>query len=92
MAREKNLCQPDELQDRDKMAALIFESGFSTAKIVSEISGRGVGMGAIKQLMTDIGGRLEIKTSNETDGFAQFTITVEMPRSMVFEDLREKRR
>ncbi len=42
---------------------LIFESGFSTAESVSEISGRGVGMDAVKTQIEALSGRIEVKSS-----------------------------
>src|SRR5690606_33865363 len=43
-ARERGLLAEGEVPSAREIAALIFEPGFSTAKVVSEISGRGVGM------------------------------------------------
>ena len=42
----------------------IFESGLSTAAQTTEISGRGVGMSAVKESVTGIGGRIRIDTEN----------------------------
>ncbi len=42
---------------------LIFESGLSSAEIVSETSGRGVGMDAVKSDIETKGGRIEIVTA-----------------------------
>jgi chemotaxis protein histidine kinase CheA len=41
---------------------LIFRSGFSTAAAVSDISGRGVGMDAALNCITQQGGRIELKS------------------------------
>jgi two-component system chemotaxis sensor kinase CheA len=40
--------------------SLIFEAGFSTAKIVSDVSGRGVGMDVVKRNIEAIRGHVEI--------------------------------
>lgn len=40
----------------------IFSSGFSTAQEVTEISGRGVGMDAVKQSVENAGGTIEVDT------------------------------
>lgn len=40
----------------------IFEPGFSTAAIVSEVSGRGVGLDVVKKNLERIHGRIDIKT------------------------------
>jgi len=42
---------------------LIFEPGFSTAKIISDISGRGVGMNVVKTNIEALRGQIEIQSS-----------------------------
>jgi len=42
---------------------LIFEPGFSTAKVVSEVSGRGVGMNVVKTNIEALRGQIEIQSS-----------------------------
>lgn len=42
---------------------MIFEPGFSTAKEVTEISGRGVGMDVVKKAIENLRGRVEIRSS-----------------------------
>ncbi|MEA3194849.1 MAG: hypothetical protein QOD26_3182, partial [Betaproteobacteria bacterium] len=51
--------EPTEAQ----LAQLIFASGLSTADVVSELSGRGVGMDVVRNEITAIGGRIEIATT-----------------------------
>jgi len=46
-----------------QLAQLIFASGLSTADVVSELSGRGVGMDVVRNEITAIGGRIEIATT-----------------------------
>lgn len=41
---------------------LIFHPGFSTVKEVTNISGRGVGMDAVKQKITELGGTVELES------------------------------
>ncbi len=62
-ALEKGLIQGDPalLCDED-VWKLIFEPGFSTAKVVTEVSGRGVGMDVVKKNLERIRGRVDIKT------------------------------
>lgn len=45
-----------------EIAALIFYPGLSTAKSVSEVSGRGVGMDAVRSTIEALGGRVELST------------------------------
>jgi two-component system chemotaxis sensor kinase CheA len=44
----------------DAIAALVFEPGLSTAGAVSDISGRGVGMDAVRATIESLGGTVEI--------------------------------
>ena len=41
---------------------LIFEPGFSTTEVVTDISGRGVGMDVVRQNIKALGGRIEIES------------------------------
>lgn len=52
----------DGLSDRE-IYDLIFENGFSTKEVVSEISGRGVGMNVVREVINDLGGNIEIENS-----------------------------
>jgi two-component system chemotaxis sensor kinase CheA len=44
------------------VAALVFRPGVSTATAVSEVSGRGVGMDAVKATIEGLGGRVELES------------------------------
>ncbi len=46
----------------DQVAAFIFRPGLSTAASVSESSGRGVGMDAVRATIESLGGRVELAT------------------------------
>jgi len=48
------------LSDRD-VFNMIFEAGFSTAKVVTDVSGRGVGMDVVKRNIELLRGQVEIK-------------------------------
>ena len=61
-AISQGIIKSDEtLSDRD-IFNLIFEPGFSTAKKVTDVSGRGVGMDVVKKNITGLRGRVEIQT------------------------------
>ncbi len=49
-----------EQMDEDEVLALIFEPGFTTAKRASKVSGRGVGMDAVRSEITSIGGAISV--------------------------------
>ena len=45
---------------REKALELIFAAGLSTAKVVSDISGRGVGMDVVRSNIADLGGSVSV--------------------------------
>ena len=47
----------------DEIATLVFHPGLSTAATVSEISGRGVGMDAVKAVIESLGGSVELESN-----------------------------
>jgi len=51
--------QANSLSERDALG-LIFQPGFSTAKLVTNISGRGVGMDVVKSHIEKIGGVVDV--------------------------------
>jgi len=58
-AREKGMPVSDGMSDNE-VWQLIYAPGFSTATIVSDVSGRGVGMDVVKKNIESIGGRVEV--------------------------------
>jgi len=65
----------------EELAGLIFHSGFSTAEQVSDVSGRGVGMDAVKRFLKDIGGDISIHLTGNVNssGFRQFESCITLP-------------
>ncbi len=63
-AIEAGLLHPDLADDLppDQIAALVFRPGLSTAREVSKISGRGVGMDAVKATVEALGGSVELSS------------------------------
>ena len=61
-ARERGLAVSDSMTDQE-VWLLIFEAGFSTADVVTAVSGRGVGMDVVKRNVQAMGGRVEIESS-----------------------------
>jgi len=61
-ARERGLVKDDEVLTDDKIYELIFLPGFSTAEVVSDVSGRGVGMDVVRRNIVSLGGRIEIES------------------------------
>ncbi|ASK20952.1 chemotaxis protein CheA [Halomonas sp. N3-2A] len=60
-ARENGLNVSDNMPD-EEVFQLIFAPGFSTAKEVTDVSGRGVGMDVVKRNIQGMGGRVEIQS------------------------------
>lgn len=58
-ARERGLPVSDEMPDQE-VWALIMEPGFSTAEVLTDVSGRGVGMDVVKRNIAEMGGRVEM--------------------------------
>ncbi|MDH4566122.1 chemotaxis protein CheA [Pseudomonas sp. BN414] len=61
-AREKNLAVHDGMSDTE-VWQLIFMPGFSTAEVVTDLSGRGVGMDVVKRNIQAMGGRIDIDSA-----------------------------
>ncbi|WP_178861297.1 chemotaxis protein CheA [Thiomicrorhabdus cannonii] len=61
-AIEKGVIEPDHNLSREEIIDLIFHPGFSTADVVSDISGRGVGMDVVRRNIKGLGGSVEVKT------------------------------
>jgi two-component system chemotaxis sensor kinase CheA len=63
-AVEVGLVHQDLAEDLppEEIAALIFRPGLSTAEDVSEVSGRGVGMDAVKATIESLGGSVELRS------------------------------
>lgn len=57
---KNGLCSKNMPLTINQTADMLFEHGVSTAESVSEISGRGVGMGAVKLFVENAGGRFQI--------------------------------
>jgi two-component system chemotaxis sensor kinase CheA len=64
VARKKNLLPELQLQrlDQDQIHALIFVDGFSTSTEISQTSGRGVGMAAVKAEVEKLDGSITIES------------------------------
>ncbi len=79
-AIEKEIISKDYGQSlsESEMIQLIFESGFSNAQVVTDISGRGVGMDAVKKSVEAIGGQVIIES--EIGKGSNFTLR--LPTSM----------
>jgi two-component system, chemotaxis family, sensor kinase CheA len=80
-ARENGLQVSDSMSDAE-VWQMIFAPGFSTAAVVTDVSGRGVGMDVVKKNIESIGGRVEI-ASQLGQGC---TITIRLPLTLAILD------
>lgn len=60
-AREKGVVSQDSTPTDEEIDALIFAPGFSTAAVVSDVSGRGVGMDVVRRNIEELGGFVHIQ-------------------------------
>ncbi len=80
-ARERGIDAPDTLSDSE-VYGLIFAPGFSTAEIVTDVSGRGVGMDVVKKNITALGGTVEIDSA---EGYGM-AVRVRLPLTLAIMD------
>jgi two-component system chemotaxis sensor kinase CheA len=66
-AIEKGLIGEDEPLSDTQIYDLIFQAGFSTADVVSDVSGRGVGMDVVRRNIAELNGSIEV-TSKTGEG------------------------
>ncbi len=62
-AIERGLIRPDVELTEQELHELIFMPGFSTAKSVSSLSGRGVGMDVVKRNIESLGGHVSLSST-----------------------------
>ncbi|MBI4800195.1 MAG: chemotaxis protein CheA, partial [Desulfarculus sp.] len=61
-ALERGLVENAEGMSDEEVFHQIFKPGFSTAEVVTDISGRGVGMDIVQKTMEELRGKVEIKS------------------------------
>ncbi|GAB6069647.1 chemotaxis protein CheA [Thiomicrorhabdus hydrogeniphila] len=81
-AIEKGVIEEDHNLTRDEIVDLIFHAGFSTADVVSDISGRGVGMDVVRRNIRGLGGSVDVKT---TPGVGS-VFTIRLPLTLAILD------
>jgi len=80
-ARERGIDAPDSMSDSE-VWSLIFAPGFSTAEVVTDVSGRGVGMDVVKKNITALGGTVEIDSA---EGYGM-RVSVRLPLTLAIMD------
>jgi len=84
-ALSRGLIEKDsELSDEEVMR-FIFAAGFSTAKSLTQLSGRGVGMDVVQSEIADLGGSVELHSKHNQGTLFTFRVpfTVSMNRALL---------
>lgn len=82
IAVSRGLIAEDAVLTDDEVDNLIFLPGFSTAEVISDVSGRGVGMDVVRRSILALGGRITI-ASNPGKGS---TFTLSLPLTLAVLD------
>ncbi|MCB0495881.1 MAG: chemotaxis protein CheA [Cyclobacteriaceae bacterium] len=77
-AIEKGVIQEDSVLSKKEIFNLIFHAGFSTAKVITDVSGRGVGMDVVRRNINNLRGEIDIE-SEVNEGT---TLTISLPLSL----------
>lgn len=80
IAKSKNLPLTDT-STPDRLLAVLCQSGFTSAKTVSDISGRGVGMDVVASQVTQMNGKLSLVS--QVGKGSNFTIQIPVPHLFV---------
>jgi two-component system chemotaxis sensor kinase CheA len=80
-ARERGIDAPDSMTDNE-VWNLIFAPGFSTADVITDVSGRGVGMDVVKKNITALGGTVDIESA---EGYGM-RVSVRLPLTLAIMD------
>lgn len=78
--------EAEMMSDRE-IAQFIWAPGFSTAEVVSDISGRGVGMDIVKTRISELNGTIEVDSAHGkgTKFVIRLPLTLAIIRSLLFE-------
>ena len=80
-ARERGLDVSDQMSDAE-VWQLIFAPGFSTAAVVTDVSGRGVGMDVVKRNIAALNGTVDIESA---EGYGM-RVSVRLPLTLAIMD------
>jgi len=80
-ARERGMDVSDQMPDAD-VWQLIFAPGFSTADVVTDVSGRGVGLDVVKKNIAALNGSVEVDSS---EGYGM-RVAVRLPLTLAIMD------
>ncbi len=91
---EKGLATEDELASlsTSQIQHFIFKAGFSTAEQVTSVSGRGVGMDVVRNNIENIGGSIELKSTEGkgTTFLIKIPLTLAIVSALIVETAKER--
>ncbi len=77
-AIQRNIISPEDQMDDRSLCELIFHAGFSTKEVITDVSGRGVGMDVVKKSVERLRGKIEIFNSPGKGCHFQFKLPLTM--------------
>ncbi|QNK02551.1 chemotaxis protein CheA [Dyella telluris] len=80
-AIQRGIISSAEGMSDDAVAELIFQPGFSTAAVTTDLSGRGVGMDVVRRNVADLGGTVTIRSTQGKGSV--FTITLPLTLAII---------
>jgi HPt (histidine-containing phosphotransfer) domain-containing protein len=83
LALERKLINETESRDPRRVAELIFDAGLSTARHVTDISGRGIGMNAVRRFAHEHDGDVVVQLGDEYpegSGYFRFHFLIKLPK------------
>ncbi len=81
-----NLLRADEAKEADKaqLLSLIFKSGFTTSKMITDISGRGVGLDVVASEVSQLKGTIDVDTTPGKGCSFTIQLPISLTTSKVF--------
>lgn len=89
IAMDRGWLGADASPSDEEIAQLIFRPGFSTAETVTAVSGRGVGMDAVRDFLAREGGSIALHFTDDRKGapFRQFQTVISLPERMAVDSV-----
>jgi two-component system chemotaxis sensor kinase CheA len=78
LARSGRLPPGEAGHDPDRLAALLFEGGVSTAGVVTEVSGRGVGLDVVREVAARLGGEVSLRARSGEGARLELVVPVSL--------------
>jgi len=83
VARSRGLLGPKAEPDDTQLTEMIFQPGFSTTAVATDVSGRGVGLDVVRQELTNLGGSVTVSSRPGLGCTFLFTLPVTLAINQV---------